>query len=275
MAELPNIGAVLASVSQSAQRPSFEFAFNQMQNTVIRRLNDDIERVSEAGAVDRHRVTELRRKGTQLVEQLPLIQEYRNGNLINFGQLEALLQEVETAVSALGADNNVDAAEVDAFNTARDAVAERINRIYIFAHPDVTDGKVIQRLKDRLDEVRNLTAVEGTLNGDNSALQETLSSLANDVTVAATVTQGTVATALDFEQNIQTKLAGIESKVTELTTLDFARKENEIEQLREKSSVLLKAISLSFESNTQFAQNVTDRLKPSVPDPGSVLNLFI
>ncbi len=269
-----SIGATLASISQSSQAPSFEFTFNKMQNTIIRRLNEEVEAVQERGAVNRHRVTDLQRKGRQLIDQLPIIQDYRVGNLLNVGQFQALTIEVEAAISALGADDTVTAAEVTAFETARDALVERIDRTYIYVHPDIVDGKVVQDLKDDLDTFKAFTAVTGTLSGDNAALVSDLNTLLNRSATALSTTQNTVTTALDFEQNINTKLAGIEADITELTTLDIARKEAEIDDLRVDAANLLSAISLSFEVNNQFAQDLTDRLKPIAPPAGSILNIF-
>ncbi len=269
-----SIGATLAGVAQNARRPSFELAFSQMQNTIIRRLNDEIEGVQERGALDRQVVAGLQRKGRQLINQLPFIQEYRAGNLNNVGQIEKLAAEVEAAISALGADDTVTSDEVAAFNAARDAIVQRIENIYIFVSPDIADGKEVQKLKNDLDTFRAFTAVEGTLSGDNAALVTDLNSLLTRANVALTGTENNVTTALDLEQAITSKLAGIETEVTELSTLDIARKQAEIEGLQIDAANLLTAISLSFEANDNFAQAFTDRLRPQRPEPGSVLNLF-
>jgi len=50
MAELTPIGATLANLAASAAQPNFALQFNQIQNTIIRRVNDEIARVNESGA---------------------------------------------------------------------------------------------------------------------------------------------------------------------------------------------------------------------------------
>ncbi|HSG72379.1 MAG TPA: hypothetical protein VLA12_18320, partial [Planctomycetaceae bacterium] len=241
---------------------------------IIRRLNEDISDVEDRGAADRQAVAALQRKGRQLINQLPAIQEYRIGNLNNVGQFEKLSAEIETAISALGADDTVTADEVAAFNAARDQIVERIEGIFIFVSPDIADGKDVQKLKADLDTFRSFTAVEGTLSGDNADLTTSLNSLLTRSNIALTTTENNVTTAFDLEEAFNSKLAGIESEVTELSTLDFTRKQAEIESLQIDAANLLTAISLSFEANDNFSQAFTDRLRTQTPEPGSVLNLF-
>ena len=144
----------------------------------------------------------------------------------------------------------------------------------MFVHPDIVDGKEVQNLKDDLETIQGYTAVTGTKSVDNAALVTNLNTLLTRSNVALTTTENTVTTALDFEQNVHTKLAGIEADITELSTLEIARKEAEIDDLRADAANLLSAISLSFDANNQFAQDITDRLKPSAPPAGSILNIF-
>ena len=73
MAELFPLGAILAKLTSEAARPSFEFRFNQLQNTIIRRVNKEIARVNESNPSNRHRVDKLRRDGLKLADSLPLI----------------------------------------------------------------------------------------------------------------------------------------------------------------------------------------------------------
>ena len=202
MAELSPIGADLASVRLASQAPSFELAFNQTQNTIIRRLNDEIDRVNESGAAERNEVDQLQREARQLADAVPLIEVYRQGVNNNSGQLGELYDEVTAAITALGADDNVTADEVADFNTKRDAVVERIDNIYIFVHPDIVDGDVIERLKDQLDTIRGYTAVVGTKSGDNADLVTNLESLQTEVSIAQTVNLNTLATALDLQQKL-------------------------------------------------------------------------
>jgi len=135
----------------------------------------------------------------------------------------------------------------------------------------------IQRLKEQVDVLNGLGSPEvGSKSGlaANIAATDAVTTLANEVNVALTVTQETIATALDFQENVQSKQASILTKFEELTTLDQARKAQEIENIRIEFSNLLTAISLTFEANANLASELNAFLTPFRPDAGSILNLF-
>jgi len=268
-----SIGSTLASLAVARARPSFELTFNQLQNTIIRRLNSEIEKVNNTGAAQENRVERLQSDALKLVDALPILQEFRIGNLNNSGQLDALFDETATLISSLGSDD-IDASEVAAFNAQRDIVVERLNNVYLFVHPDVVNGNVIEGLKDQIETLEGLTPVVGT-QADNQALIDTVNSFQTQVSTGQTTTILTISTTLDLEQKIQSELAVAQSEILELGTVEAARKELEIQNIQAEFANLLQAISLSFETNNAFAESVANSLQPKLPAPGSVLNLFV
>ncbi len=268
----PPLSATLAGILSSATRPSFELQFNQLQNTIIRRVNKEIARVNDSGGSERHRADELRRQGLKLVDALPLIEAYRAGNSLNLGQLQLLIEEASALAASLGTDD-VDQSEVDAFNAQRDVIVEHVTNLYVFIHPDVVDGKIIQSLKAEIDTLNALTPVVGT-QANNQAVIDAVASFQDKADVALTVTQNTVDLALGIEQNLQAKQVAILTEFEELTTLEQARKAKEIEDIRIDFANLLTAISISFEVNASFAEELNKFLVPFAPEPGSILNIF-
>lgn len=267
-----NFAATFAQRSLASQRVGFELRFNQLQNTLIGRFNDKVDAVNETPLNTARKITSLQKKAEDLVASLPILQEYRTGNTNNKGQLEALFDEVTGLFTTFNQDATVDAAEVAAFEAQKDVVVNRLNNIYIFAHPDVFDSTV-QRLKESLDTIRGLTVVEGPLT-DNQGVADTLSQFQTEVSVGITVTQNTITTTLDLEQSIESKFSTVDADLLSLTTQEQVRRDAEIEKLRINLASVLQAISISFEMNAAFAESLQARLTEPLPQPGSVLNLF-
>ncbi|MCH7935484.1 MAG: hypothetical protein IH994_00130 [Proteobacteria bacterium] len=277
MAEIFPLAATFANIGLFASQPDFELQFSQLQNTIIRRVNKEIKRINESGASDRQTIAKLQRDGLKLADSLPLIEAYRNGNSNNLGQIQQLLEDADTLSSALGEDDAVSQAEVDAFNAKRDEIVERLNNLYFFVLPDIVDGNTIQTLKLEIDNLNALSPVVGSKSTDQENIDATaaVSTLQNHLLTALTTTQNTVSLALDLEQNIQAKQAEILADFTDLTTVEAIRKATEIENIKGQFANLLIAISLSFETNSSFAFTLNKFLSPFRPEPGSVLNLFI
>lgn len=276
MAELFPLGATLAGIAADASKPDFELRFNQLQNTIIRRVNDEIKRINETGGVNRQRVEELSREGLKLADALPVFTAFRQGNSNNLGQIQQLIEDAAVLAAALGPDDDVIQAEVDAFNAQRDAIVADLNNLFIFIHPDIVDGQVIQNLKKEIDTLNALDPVVGSKSGEpnNVTATTTVTDFQNTLNVALSVTQNTIFLTLDLEQNIQKKQAEILAEFTELTTVEAARQAQEIENIKADFANLLTAISLSFEANASFASELNKFLTPFKPAPGSVLNLF-
>ncbi len=268
-----NFAATFAQRSLASQRVGFELQFNQLQNTLITRFNKQVDEISETPLSVQRKIGTLQKESKELVGSLPLLQEYRTGNKNNKGQLEALFDEVTALFNTFNQDNTVDAAEVAAFQEQREVVVNRLNNVFIFAHPDINDAQTIPRLKESLDTLRGLEVTVGTL-ADNQAVADTLSQFQTEVSIGITVTQNTISTALDMEQRIEAKFSATDSELIELTTNEQVRRDAEIERLRVDLGYLLQAISISFEMNAAFAESLQSRLTDPRPQPGSVLNLF-
>lgn len=272
MAELFPLGASLANLASAVAAPNFELQFSQLQNTIIRRVNTEIARINNTGASKRFEIEKLQKDGLKLADALPLIAAYQQGNLNNIGQLEALFEETKALAASLGTDD-VDQSEVDAFNAQRDVVVKRLNNLFIFIHPDIVDGKIIQSLKEEIDTLNALTPVVGT-QANNQAVIDAVAAFQGKVSTGITVTENTVDVALRLELGIQKKQTEILAEFEELTTVEQARKAQEIENIKIDFANLLTAISLSFEANRELPAALNKFLLPFTPEPGSILNLF-
>ncbi|PIW30320.1 MAG: hypothetical protein COW30_02590 [Rhodospirillales bacterium CG15_BIG_FIL_POST_REV_8_21_14_020_66_15] len=263
-----------ANTALNGQRVQFELQFNLLQNSLIKRFNDKVETISQTPSSVQHKIDALTKRSQALVDSLPVLQEYRQGQTNTGGALEGIFDEITVLFQTFNSDGTVDADEVAAFEAQRDIVADKINNLYIFSHPDLNDADVIKNLKADVTSIRSLTLVEGTLTPDNDAVTNFLSSLQTEVSIAITVNQNTVSTTLDLEQKIQAEFANVDIDLLKLTSEEQARRAEKINAAEVQLGNLLRAISLSFEINSGLSEALANRLKPFTPPPGSAVNII-
>jgi chromosome segregation ATPase len=263
----------LANSALNVQKVQFELQFNRLQNSLITRHNEKIEKLSTTPASTRHRIEDLSKRQRKLVDALPALTDFRQGALNNKGALEKVFDEITVLFQTFNQDATVDAAEVSAFEAQRDALADRIENLWVFTHNDIKDGNVVQYLKEDVATIRGLQITAGPLTA-NSGVSDTLTALQSEVNVAINVTQNTASTALDMVQNIESKFANLDSQLLELTSEEQTRRQSEIEEAEVNLGNLLRRISLSFEINSSLSQALSSRLKPFTPPPGSAVNII-
>jgi hypothetical protein len=268
-----SFSTTFVNLASAAARISFETQFSQMQNTLIRRFNDNVDRIAD-DPIAQIKSNRLRREGLKLGNALPVIQEYKVG--IKNTQVtltDTITEKLSDLQLALGPDDSVSQAEVDAFTAQRDIVASQIENLFVFKNLDVFDGDFVIDLKKKLDGLNALTPVVGT-KADNSAVTDFVISLQGKVSTAADIASNAVASALSIELRIQSKIADIQTDIIEIEVVEFQKKEAEIEALKADVANFLRIISLAFERNSEITQGITGSLNPKTPDPGSIVSLF-
>jgi len=285
MSEKINLGAALISIGQAVARPEFELTFHQLQNTVLRRVNNQIEKVNED--TDNTRVvTRLHNDRNELAEDIPLLRTFLFGNEANNGHLLELSPIVTSAVakfSEVDAETNLTAAEAADINTLKDQIVERLEGLFVIKHPGIHDANVIEKLKDLVAELNGLTAVTGTVDAsgsgspsnDNRALLDKLVEAKTRVDVGMEVTRNTAGLTNGMILKYQKKVLEIDSKILGITDVDAQRRIQEVANLRADAANLLQAISISFEVSASMTDYIGRSLSPQQVPPGSVLNLFI
>ena len=73
---------------------------------------------------------------------------------------------------------------------------------------------------------------------------------------------------------MQQEFSNADTELLSLTLEESERRNQEIEDLKVDLGNTLRAISLSFEINSELATQLNSKLTAPVPEPGSVLNLF-
>jgi hypothetical protein len=267
-----NFGQIFTQISGSSVRSQFDVQFSQIQNTLIRRVNDEIDKLSDDPSTDR-KLSRLRAEGQKLLDVKPVIDKF----LSDFNNTQETVKEISDKLGGLndflGADDSVTQEEVDAFVAERDIIADKINNLYVFSNVDIPNFDSVKNLKDQLDSFKALTPVVGT-KADNSAVTEGVIDLTTRSFNAEFLISNTIEQALDTSLNIQREFADIDIDILEIETVAFSEKEATINDLKADSANLLQIFALAFEGQAAFAENLANSLRPQVPAPGSILNIF-
>ena len=97
------ISATLASISQANARTGFEVQFNNLQNTLIKRFNKEVDKINDS-TTTHHQIERLEAKSARLVDTLPILEQYRIGNQNNYGQLEVIQEDVSDLQALISND---------------------------------------------------------------------------------------------------------------------------------------------------------------------------
>jgi hypothetical protein len=277
-------GEALTRIAASSTRLAFEVRFNQIQNTVIRRLNDKIDKLDTQDE-SKYVKIDLRREFNAGINALPVIQRYLLDNQSN----EDRLSDMSDAVAALrdtfaddGDADNVTQDEVDSFISRRDAIVDSINELWVLTHPDFTDPFALQDLKNDVDTIAAWTPVVGVVDpegtepatNDNRSIYEAANTLLTKVNATHSATATTVAMTFTLEQSLQGKLADIDAQLLEVDVLAQQKKIAEINDLKAENANLLQAISISFEASQGLTTYLANGLAGKVQNEDTVMQLF-
>lgn len=275
LSNLTPFAFTLASTTLASQRAQFNLRFNILQNSLINRHNATIDKINTTPTSTQRQIDDLQKREKKLLDAIPVLEDFTQGNLNNQGALERIFDEITSLFQTFNTDATVDASEVAAFEAQRDVVATRIENLYIFSHPDINDGQVVQRLKEDVATIRGLSVSAGNLTDPgNQAVADTLSLLQSEVSVAITVTKNTVATTIELQERLQSQFASADADLLKLTSEEKSRREKAISDSETQLGNLLRAISISFEANAGLSDALASRLRPQLPPPGSAVNII-
>jgi len=274
-----NLAQALASVAQNAATPAFNLSFSQMQNTLIGRLNKEIHAVNAAGG-SKAELLSLQSKGKKFAQNLPLIEKFLFDTESNKGRLAGITTKLAT-LTGLFVNNTISAADLTTFNTTRQDIVNELNKLSALTYTGFTDGNSIQRLRNEVAGLSALAPVQGAVDAVgapttnvNRAVLTSLETLQNKTSTAQIVTANSIVTIVDMRQGMLSKMAGIQTNVTELNSTVQLKKLAEVEALKQKYANVLQSISLSYEVSKGLTQAFTDALSSQAPQTGSIVSLF-
>lgn len=255
----------IANANTLAARPNFELAFNVLQNTVISRLNKEIEKLNNepVNNVDAFLLLEQKR----LSRVLPFVQTYQANNDSNRFRAASILDKLDILdLDVLLADStHFDATLAEANQFASEFLPVDGSAIGIFAldgfEQIARDGLGINAYASYADDAARLAAI-------NSARTR--------VQAALDIANINAETAFDFRQRTESKIIKLDAQISATRAANRAEKVAEIEKLRQQYAQTLNAISLAFEVAQARSEALGKNLLANrTPKPGTILRLFV
>ncbi len=274
----------LVTIGRITQQPNFELRFNQIQNTVIKRINKEIDKIDQKH--NNFRVVErLQKKFNSLVRSIEVAEQYRFMVQSNHDKFVELTVVVGNAIAKYSEEDNntmLTSGELADVKALKTDIINRINSLRVIKHPDIVDGRPVENVRDLVDDLQGQEPVAGIVDladslfktNDNRELLDSLGTLRTYSEVGTEVTQNTIWLTTDMILNFQAKAFEIEADITDITVVDARKRSDEIDAVKAKYGDMLRAISISFSTAQAFTQYIAAGIaQPRVPK-GSVLNLF-
>ncbi len=264
-----------ARLASAAARPNFELQFNILQNSIIDRINRDIEQINSDSTENQVDVFLLlsRNKLTRYKENLERL-------IFANGRVAWAIPELQDKLDRL-------TAAVNANDTATfDTVLGQVNDIV--GNLQVVDGSPVGiTMPDGIAAIRR----DGLLNVDQAGVATRItaySQFANSAEALAAITRAknrltasltSVLIKGEAAENIRVateqKLTSTVLAIEAAQTARDAEKATALVKVRENYAQLLNALSLAFESSQTMAEQLGKNLfDPNQVAPGSVMNLF-
>jgi hypothetical protein len=275
-----SVAAALSALATNSAPAAFNLAFNQLQNTLINRLNDKIKAVTDSGTVDHAREALLteRQRLVNLAEAVAPIQDATIHNYAANEQIGSLLGSLNEAVAAAdGGDSTQFDSILAQINTQSDGFQAADGSAIGLYVGDGTD-----RLKR--DGVVRVTRADGsqtkaTKFSDFASAADALNAITqglyrdNNVAQSMQVRSENLATIINDTQN------SIDSIDTQLAAGDAAKQADQLAQvakLKQQYGLMLQNLSYAFTGSQSIVSQLDAAINgsASTPDAGSVLNLF-
>jgi hypothetical protein len=281
------LAGLLTNVSRQANNIAFNLQFNNLQNTVISRLNKETEKLTDASGNQRE-LDELKKSYDKTADQRNSIVKFAFSNEANGDLHSDLSSAISSTISALngssdGDSDNVSASELAAYETARDEIVSISDRLVELNHPDFIDGNNVTLLRAQIEELLEYTAVEGVVDeadsgsptNDNRAIYDLLDDITLTNTAASSVSTTLETSAKYLTSKLDQNLSDFKSEITEINVVRAGEIEYEIQMLKSKNANFLRAIELSFDAQAQNTNGIIDALNTEREIPkGSILSIL-
>ncbi len=272
-----------AEIGQASNRAAFEVRFNQVQRGLLQQLEREAAKVQENSGIERD-IARLEKERDNLVTRTNNLQDLQFDITSNANRFLDIRDAATNAINAADADGNatLSADEVSALNTAIAEIKEEVFKLTLTATiPEFTDGNLANRLRQELATLESLTAVEGVIDAegtdpatnDNRAILTTLQSIstrANNYSESSTILVGGLNQVI-IDSNKQA--FDIEADLANLTAVELRRQEEEILELENRYTNLIRSISLAFEVQSGLGDMLAAGTEFDAPT-GSILNIF-
>ncbi|MBM3950587.1 MAG: hypothetical protein FJ311_03945 [Rhodospirillales bacterium] len=264
----------LVSLGTAAARPNFELRFSVLQNTIIDRLNKEIEAVNESSreSVDAFLLSS-QKKLEAFQAKLGAFTFANTRNAWNLSDLAGKVDDLQTALNA---------ADTATFNSVLHAINENVGRL------SVPNGAAVGiLLDDGITAIRRNGLINVTRDGakervtsfaqftDNAEAQSAINAAKSTITRSLNAVLARAEAAAKLNQVTDKNLVATKFQIEATKAAQDVELAAEVAKLRQKYAIFLNDLSLAFESNQALAEQLGKGLfDPNKVDPGSVLNIF-
>lgn len=283
----PNpLATLLTDVNRQARGIAFNIQFNNLQNTVLDRINKETQEIANVEGNQRE-LDELNKVISKLVEHRKTVVAFAYTNESNDDRFEDIASKATSALAffSLGdADvSNLSESEKSTYETNLASIVDVSDLLVELSHPDIIDGNNVTRLRSQIDALRELTPEVGAIDdegtdpatNDNLAIKELLSEIATSAGVAAESSATLQVLAAKTIQSIDLKLREADKDRLEVSVLRTGEIEYELQVMRSKYATLLRSIELSFETSAQATDALANALDiGKEPELGSILSIL-
>lgn len=266
MASIPSAsGSVhqgLSQLSLSAARPQFELAFNQLQNTVLGRMNKEIQKLNDESNFNKVDAF-LQLKVKELEARQPVIRDFAQRAVTARNTVAGMIDRLDGMTAAAVAN------DAETFNRTRELLAAELKLIPSTSAPTLglyhDDGIAdFQAEGLGVDEFTDSTAAASQVVALRVKLYGLMDSLDNRMTQASYL----------FEQN-ESELGSAKLEVEAATMGAKAELIAKINEMRERNGQFLQNMSLIFEIQQDNNEKMAALFqRTNRPPNGSILNLF-
>lgn len=261
-----SVAKALVNLNTVAARPNFELQFSILQNRLLDRISDKIEKFNDdttVNNVDAFLTLESKRLG----RLVPLVEKFESDTTNNYLIANGLVDDLNS-LEALASGGNA---------ATFDDLLGRINA-------DLQKVKTVNGLAIGLNVKDGLTTIQSNgmgisdyaSYGDNASRETAVSDARAQIEAALAVLVINLDAARDFKSSVQSKTVSVTLQIEAVQIADKAEKLGEIEKLREESGQLLQILSLAFETNLARSQALSDQLlNPPKFNNGTILDLLI
>ena len=264
-----DFGAELVKTSQVGARPAFELQFFQTQDSILEKLNVEINNINNS--VNTKGATALLNvQISRLNNDLAVINDFKARTDQKVSRISDTLVNL-TSLITLAAPGTV-----AAFDTK---LAETIHLMQKTNAPTYERYGVQDRLRvaknDGLAQLQALVHNNFATQPDIDNTTAILTAIQTDYLASQTIVDSNSKIAFTLQDNAITTIGELGRQVSNIKTEALGEATGKVKEKQEYYAQLLTAISLSFEASQALSTYIAESVVlPRKNEPGSVLNLF-
>lgn len=257
------LSQVISQLGLMANRPKFELAFNQLQNTLLGRLNEKIQAMEDADKAESGNDAFLQIGLKRVQAEMPIVRDYAQSAVTGGKLASAILKDLDE-LDVLAASG-----DAENYNLLRDKIEAQLDRV-----PPPTAPAIGLYYDDGIHDLQKRGTAISDFVDQATATTEIGAFRSRALTLSESMTTRQVHATYLLDQ-AESKLSSLQIQIETTKIAQKAEKIDAINKEKEKTGQLLQMLSLAFEVDMDRQEKLAAQLQQTNrPAPGSVLNLF-